>query len=38
MEPEGSLPCSQGPAIGRYRQPVASRPQLPTLTFELQAL
>jgi len=37
MEPKGSLPCSQGPAIGLYYpEPHASSPQvpiLPPLTF-----
>jgi hypothetical protein len=31
MEPEGSLPCSQEPAIGPYPKPDESSPQLPTL-------
>jgi len=31
MEPAGSLPCSQGPAIGTYPEPAASSPQPPAL-------
>jgi len=31
MEPEGSLPCSQGPATGPYPVPDASSPHLPFL-------
>jgi hypothetical protein len=30
MEPEGSLPCSQQPATGRYPEPDASSPHLAT--------
>jgi hypothetical protein len=31
MEPEGSLPCSQQPAISPYPDPDASSPRLSTL-------
>jgi hypothetical protein len=31
MEPEGSLPCSQQPAIGPYLEPDESSPHPPTL-------
>jgi hypothetical protein len=31
MEPEGSLPCSQQPAIGPHPEPDASSPHFPTL-------
>jgi hypothetical protein len=31
MESEGSLPCSQDPAIGPYPDTDASTPHLPTL-------
>jgi hypothetical protein len=31
MEPEGSLTCSQKPAIGPYPKPRDFSPQLPTL-------
>jgi hypothetical protein len=31
MEPEGSLPCSQEPAIGPYPEPDESIAHLPTL-------
>jgi hypothetical protein len=30
MEPEGSLPCSQGPATGPYPEPDSSSPYPPT--------
>jgi len=30
MEPEGSLPCSQEPAIGPYPEPNESSPYHPT--------
>jgi hypothetical protein len=29
MEPDSSLPCSQGPAAGPYPEPDASNPYLP---------
>jgi hypothetical protein len=31
MEPEGSLPCFQGPATGPYPEPDASNPLFPTV-------
>jgi hypothetical protein len=33
MEPQGSLPCSQGPATGPYPEPDESKPNphVPTL-------
>jgi hypothetical protein len=31
MEPEGSLPCSQGPATSPYPEPDESSQQFPTL-------
>jgi len=31
MEPEVSLPCSQGPATGPYPEPVISNPHTPIL-------
>jgi hypothetical protein len=31
MEPEGSLPCSQGPSTGPYPEPDQSSPYHPTL-------
>jgi len=31
MEPEISLPCSQQPTIGPYREPDESSPHLPIL-------
>jgi len=31
MEPEGTLPCSQGPTISPYPEPDESSPQLLTL-------
>jgi len=31
MEPEGSLPCLQGPTTGPYPDPVAASPHLPSL-------
>jgi len=31
MEPEGSLPCSQGPTTGSYPEPNESNPHLPKL-------
>jgi hypothetical protein len=31
MEPDGSLPCSQQPAIGSYPVPDVSSPHLPAL-------
>jgi hypothetical protein len=31
VEPEGSSPCSQEPAIGHYLEPYASSPHLSTL-------
>jgi hypothetical protein len=36
MEHEGSLPCSQQPAIGSYPEPDAPRPQLPNVFPEDQ--
>jgi hypothetical protein len=33
MEPEGSLPCSQGPSTGPYPQPVQSTPYHPILSL-----
>jgi hypothetical protein len=33
MEPEGSLPCSQEPAIGPYPQPDQSGPYHPILSL-----
>jgi hypothetical protein len=32
MEPEGSLPCSQGPSTGPYPEPDQSSPCHPTLS------
>jgi len=34
MEPEGSLLCSQEPAIGHYPEPDEFSPHLPTLFFQ----
>jgi hypothetical protein len=33
MEPEGSLPCSQGPSTGPYPQPHQSNPYHPILSL-----
>jgi hypothetical protein len=33
MEPEGSLPCSQEPAIGPYPEPDESNSYYPVLYF-----
>jgi len=37
MEPEGSLPCSQGPAISPYPEPDESSLHLPTLIHKIYA-
>jgi hypothetical protein len=33
MKPEGSLPCSQQPAINSYPEPDESSPHLPTVSL-----